>query len=328
MKVFLTGGTGALGRFLVPRLVGAGHDVTALARSDDKAASIAAAGATPARVDLFDGDGLRAAVAGHDVVANMATSIPPVTQAWRAGAWEANDRIRREASGLLVDAAIAAGASRFVQESITFIYEDGADRWLDERTPIEPVNLDSTTVAEAAAARFTASGPGRAGVVLRFGLFYGPGSAHSETFVTAARHGVGPATGRSTGYVSSIHLADAAAAVVAALDDRVAAGTYNVVDDEPVTKRAYAEVLGRAVGKRPRVLSPGRLSKVGGSRTAPLARSHRVANGAFKAASGWAPQYPSVETGWPATVRAMTDSAAAAEPDGQTAATDGSDVHD
>ena len=111
------------------------------------------------------------------------------------GAWAENDRIRTEASQNLVDGALAAGAARYVQESIAFLYRDGGNRWIDESSPVDPVaNLRSATVAEAVAARFTASGA--SGVILRFAAFYGPDSDATLDMIRLARRrialGAGP----------------------------------------------------------------------------------------------------------------------------------------
>ena len=166
MKVFVTGGTGVVGTRAIPALVADGHEVTALARSTEKAASVRALGATPVEVDLFDADAVKAAVVGHDAVANLATSIPPLWKAAGKNAWDLNDRIRREGSAILVDAALAAGADRFVQESIAFPYVDNGDGWIDEDHAIDNTlgPFRGSGVAEAQAARFTTEGG--VGVVL------------------------------------------------------------------------------------------------------------------------------------------------------------------
>jgi nucleoside-diphosphate-sugar epimerase len=296
MKVFLAGATGAIGRFAVPALVAAGHDVTALARSSAKAAQLAEAGATPASVDLFDRPALAEALSGHDAVVNIATHIPPTTRAARASAWAENDRIRREGSATVADAAIAAGVGRYVQESITFTYPDRGEAWIDEGVPLDaPPALASTAAAEASVARFTATGG--TGVVLRFAALYGPGSEQTDQMLALARRHVGVQTGRPGGYVSSLHLADAGTAVAAALT--VPAGTYNAADDEPVRKRALADALADAVSVRPWVRVPGRLAPlVFRGPTAGILRSHRVANAKLRAAGGgWAPRYPSAREG-------------------------------
>jgi len=295
MRVFVTGGTGAIGRFVVPALHDAGHEVTALARSDVKAAWLEGQGAHPVEVSLFDVDALTSAFVGHDAVANLATAIPRTKEALKMSAWEANNRIRTEGSAAVVDAALAAGVPRLIQESICFTYPDGGDRWLDERDPIDPPpGTDAVAVAEANANRFTDAG--RIGIVLRFGSFYGAGSAHTDEFISLARHHIGPVAGRPQAYLSSIHLADAAAAVVAALD--TPAGIYNVVDDEPLTNKEYEKALGVAVGKRPWISFPGRLAALAGNKAKVLTRSHRVRNAKFKEATGWSPRYRSAREGW------------------------------
>lgn len=301
MKVFVTGATGAIGRFVVPELVGAGHEVTALARTDEKAVQLDRQGARPARVSMFDEAALKEVLTGHDAVCNLATAIPSVSKSASTKSWADNDRIRREGSATIVNAAIAAGVGRLVQESITFTYPDRGEEWIDESVAIDPPPYgEAVVVAEENAARFTKAG--RIGVVLRFSLFYGPGSEHTAQFLKAARRHIGPAAGPGHAYQSSIHLADAATAVVAALG--LPAGIYNVTDDEPLTKKAYVRAVGAAIGKRPWCSLPGQLVRLGGKKSDFLARSQRVSNAAIKAASDWTPQYPSAREGWEAIVHA------------------------
>src|ERR1700722_3681231 len=120
MKIFVAGATGVVGSRAVPLLLHAGHRVTALARTAERAKSLQEAGATPVTVSLFETQPLIDAVAGHDAVINLATHIPDLARAARSSAWAENDRIRTEGSRNLVDAALAAGASRYVQESVCF----------------------------------------------------------------------------------------------------------------------------------------------------------------------------------------------------------------
>ncbi len=116
MRVFVAGATGVAGRRAVARLVAAGHQVTGIARSPEKASLLASLGARAVEVSLFDVGALRDAIGGHDAVVNLATKIPPLHRMSMTSAWAENERIRRVASGNLVDAAIAAGARVFVQE--------------------------------------------------------------------------------------------------------------------------------------------------------------------------------------------------------------------
>ena len=138
MKIFVAGATGVVGRRLIPLLVGAGSEVTAVARTKAKAAQLRKQGATPVKVDLFDPAAVEEAVAGHHTVINMATRIPSGMRALLPGAFNENARIRTEASQNLASAAIATRAQRFVQESFAPVYPDRGDDWVDESVAIEP----------------------------------------------------------------------------------------------------------------------------------------------------------------------------------------------
>jgi len=301
VRIFVAGGTGVLGQPTVRLLVAVGHDVTVVARSREREPLVRELGATPVVIDIFDADAVDKAVAGHQVVANLATHIPRASRMAVPSAWKDNDRIRTEGSTNLADAALAAGADRFVQESIAFLYEDAGDAWITEDSPIQPTaNLASAPVAEANAARVAESGA--IGVVLRFAQFYGSDSHTTLDAIRFAERRVAGGFGRRT-YVSSITTDDAAAAVVAALE--APSGTYNVGDDEPVTRQEYAAVLAAAVGAKPPVILPRRMARLAGGRAAVLARSQRVSNRRFKDATGWAPKTPTVRVGWPAVVAAI-----------------------
>lgn len=297
-KVFVLGGTGAIGRHALPALLAAGHEVTALARTPEKAAAVRAQGATPVTVSMFDRAALAAAFAGHDAVVNLATAMPSTTAFVLRRAWRPTERVRTEGSAAVVDAALAAGVPRLVQESVSMVYPDRGEAWIDEDVAPDPYpNARGNLAAEASAARFGEAG-GDA-VVLRLGLFYGPGAHHSEQFLALARRHVVPSFGRPGSYLPSIHVADGGAAVAAAL--AVPGGTYNVVDDEPLTTRQYADALVAAAGTTPWVRGPGRLAALLGHRTASLTRSLRVSNRRFRDASGWRPRFPSAREGWLAT---------------------------
>jgi nucleoside-diphosphate-sugar epimerase len=286
----------------VTLLVGAGHDVTGVARTPQKAAILAGAGAVPASIDVFDQAAVTDAVAGHDVVCNLATHIPPSARAALPGAWDDNDRLRRDASRNLVDGAVAGGATRFVQESVTFAYSDARDVWIDETASYEPAKYAGTlSDAEASTARFTAGGG--AGVVLRFAAFYGPDSHHTVDELRAARRRVALQPGRPGAWWSSIHSDDAAGAVVAAL--HVPAGVYNVADDEPLTRADRDQVLAAAVGVGRLRRPPAAITRLGGAKIGMLMRSQRVSAARFREASGWTPAYPSVRDGMASVVAAV-----------------------
>ncbi|MEU8800254.1 NAD-dependent epimerase/dehydratase family protein [Spirillospora sp. NPDC048819] len=303
MKVFVTGGTGALGGHTVPELVGAGHSVSALARTPDKAATLAAQGAIPVTVSLFDPSALAEAFSGHDAVVNLATAMPSTALFMVRRAWRATERVRTEGSAAVAEAALNAGVDRLVQESVAMLYRDNGADWIDEDAPVDRYPAATGNhAAEASAQRFAAAG-GTA-IVLRFGLFYGPGAAHSKQMLAQARRHVGLVLGPPQNYLSSIHVADAATAVAAAL--RAPAGTYNIVDDEPLTKRGYADALAQAAQTTPWVRLPGRAGLAFGHRLTSLTRSLRVSNARFRTATGWAPRYPSAREGWPATAAELT----------------------
>jgi nucleoside-diphosphate-sugar epimerase len=310
MRVFVTGGTGAIGGHVIPALVQQGHAVSALARTPDKAAALAAQGATPVvGLSLFDPAALAAAFTGHHAVVNLATAIPPMRRWLSAKAWRNNDRVRTQGSAAVVGAALAAGVGRLVQESVSMLYRDQGASWVDEDAPIDRYPMaQGNLAAEANAYRFAKAGGTR--LVLRFGWFYGPGATHSEQLLALARRHLGLVVGPPDGYVSSIHVADAAAAVAAAL--HAPAGTFNIVDDQPLTKGTYAEALARAAGTALWLRGPGRAALIFGDRLTSLTRSLRVSNARFRAATGWAPRYPSAREGWIATATALERSRIAA----------------
>ena len=172
MKVFVAGGTGALGHRVVRDLAAAGHEVTATARRDDWAAYLKGLGAWPVDVDLFDTAAIRSAVAGQDAVLRLTTKIPPLAQMRRTESWIETGRLRNDGARLLVDASIVEGVGTYVHESIAFVYADGGDAWIDESSPLDVAKarpLREAITGEANAARFTKWG-GR-GVVLRFAGF-------------------------------------------------------------------------------------------------------------------------------------------------------------
>ena len=302
MRVFVAGGTGAIGRHIIPALVGAGHEVVALARSEASSDAVTRSGATAVRGDVFDVDRLTRAMTGAEAVVNVASAIPPISRFMFRRSWDANERVRTEGSAALVDAALAASVPRIIQESVSMLYRDGGATWIDESWPTDRYRIaHGNHAAEANAHRFTAAGG--TGIVLRFGLFYGPGARHSEQFLQLARLGIVPSLGRPDAYACSIFTTDAASAAVAAL--AAPAGVYNVVDDDPVTKREYAAALAAAVGRRRYLAAPGRAALLLGERSTSITRSLRVSNRHFAETTGWRPTQPSVREGWVAAAAAV-----------------------
>ena len=301
-RVFLAGATGVIGHRVVPLLVAAGHHVTAVGRAPDKRAALERAGAAAIELDLFDPAAVGRAVAGHDVVINLATHIPPSARAFVPGAWRQNNRLRRLVSHNLATAALAGGVGRFIQESFAPIYEGAGDRWIDEDAPVRVARYNRAVLdAEAAAARITRDGG--TGVVLRFAYFYGADSDFTRDAIRYVRRGRAPVLGSPSAFISSVSHDDAAAAVVAAL--AVLAGTYNVSDDRPVRRREFVDALAGALGVPPPKFFPRWLAVLAGSLGETLARSQRIANGKLRAASGWVPHYPSVVEGWRAVLTVL-----------------------
>jgi hypothetical protein len=184
-----------------------------------------------AELDLFDPAAVGARTRGVDAVLHLATRIQPLEAMGQPGAWRENDRLRAEASAILVDAALAAEVKAYVQPTVTFVYPEGQPA--SEQTTIlqdVPVTMRSALAAEEQTARFAAAG--RHGVVLRLGLLDGPGTGHDQP---------NPALG------ASLHTRDAGRALLAALT--VPSGIYNVCrDGERVSHRRFTE----ATGWRPR----------------------------------------------------------------------------
>ncbi|HEX3648097.1 MAG TPA: NAD(P)H-binding protein, partial [Pseudonocardiaceae bacterium] len=149
MRVLVIGGTGVLGRPAVLRLLAGGHDVTGLARNEERASVLAAQGVRPVVADLFDPESLAKAMVGQEAVLNLATRIPPLSKAVFGGGWQENDHIRTDGSAALVTAALAGDDVRVVvQEGISFYYADGGDTELTEESPLDvPAALRSAVTA-------------------------------------------------------------------------------------------------------------------------------------------------------------------------------------
>jgi nucleoside-diphosphate-sugar epimerase len=211
MRLLVTGGTGALGRALVPAAEAAGHDVSAPGHAE---------------LDLFDLAAVTGALRDVDAVLHLATRIRSLDQMEDPSAWRENDRLRADATRILVDAALASGTQAYVQPTVTFGYP--ADAPATEDTPFTNVSeiLRSAVEAERQTARFADAG--RRGVVLRFGLLDGPNTGNDEPI---------PALG------ATLHVADAATALLAALE--IPSGIYNVCrDGERVSNQRFQETTG------------------------------------------------------------------------------------
>jgi nucleoside-diphosphate-sugar epimerase len=237
------------------------------------------------------------AVAGHDVVINLATRIPVGAAAIKAKSWREDDRIRTEGSRVLAQAAMAAGVARFIQESVSFVYPDAGDEWISEATSPSPNWRSQSATIAAATNAILFAGYQEAGIVLRFGQLYGPDRASSEILRRAAA-GKPVVLGRPDGWLTPLHPDDAASAVVAALE--CASGVYNV-GESPVRRSDWAYAIQRASGDpsgRAAKFYPSLLQRLAGPRAEPLTRSHRVSSSAFRDAAGWRPRYHALRGGW------------------------------
>ncbi len=291
MKIFIAGGTGAIGRRVVPLLRKAGHVVTVVARSREKRDALDKKGIPAVEVNLYDATSVTRAVQGYDTIINLATAVPKGNHAMLPWAWKENDRVRRTVSANLSTAAHTAGATRFIQESFAPIYPDSGDRWLDEAHPVKPASYNRTVLdAEASAARFGESGG--TGVVLRFAFFYGPHDLFTEGLIRGARKGWLAIPGSPGGYFSMVHHDDAARAVVASLD--VPGGIYNVVEDTPLTRLEMADGLAERLGTKSPRLMPAAVTWLMGSVGELLRRSERISNRKLREASAWQPEFANI----------------------------------
>jgi nucleoside-diphosphate-sugar epimerase len=289
MRIFLAGATGALGRRVVPLLIEAGHEVTAVGRTAEKRQALERQGARGVEVDLFDPAAVQGAVAGHDAICNLATAVPRGVRSFLPWAWLQMARIRRRVSANLVNGALAGSTAQLViQESFAPIYAAAGERWVDETSPVRAALYNrSALAAERNIARFTRAG--RAGVVLRFGLLYGPGDAMTQQMIDLVSRGWFPLFGRSDGFSSWAHHEDGAKAVLAALGAE--AGVYNVVEDQPMRRRELANGIAQLLGVSPPRFLPRWATVFGGVVGPTIARSLRISNRKLRQATGWAPRY-------------------------------------
>lgn len=276
MLVLVVGATGVLGRQVLPRLVERGHTVRAVVRRAEQAAQLQRVGIDARLGDILDAESLQAAAAGCDAALHLATAIPK-TGSERD--WGRNDRIRREGTQNLLAAARTHGVTRYVQQSITFIYGTQNDRVADEETP-----LQSTASAVDMEGFVRASG--LSWCILRGGAFYGPGTDQEATWRQDAAQGTLRLPGDGEGWISLIHVVDIARAVVLATEQTTSGTLYNVVDDTPVRYRElFGHIAAQAGGPQP---APG-----GAAGLSSLACSNRR----IKAELGWQPAYPSYRSG-------------------------------
>jgi len=306
MRVLVAGASGAIGRPLIPLLLRAGHEVTGTTRREERAAALRAAGAETIVCDLLDPAQARDAVASAhpEVVIDELTSLPQNFDVRRSDIYDANDRIRSEGTAALLAAAVEHGVRRYVIQSIAFLYapegdwvkDEDARAWTDAPAPFgRSVNV----LAENE--RKVTGTEGIEGVVLRYGFFYGPGTYYAPggSIAEQVRARRFPLVGGGAGVSSYVHIADAAAATVAAVE-RGAPGVYNVVDDEPAPAREWLPAYAAALGaKRPFPLPAWIARFLAGAYVVAAATTLRgAANAKAKRELGWAPRVPSWREGF------------------------------
>lgn len=303
MRVLVAGATGDVGRPTVRALVRAGHDVHAMTRKASRGRGLEASGAAHVVADALDPGDVRRAVqdAGPDAIVDLLTALPR-NGPMRPGDLEATNVIRTRGTGNLLAAASEAGVRRYVAESVCFVYGygDRGDRALTEDDPPEPRAAPEYRPALEAALEKERRVVGEAptGTVVRFGVFYGPEVGSTAYMARMLRRRMLGLPGGGRAIVPWIHVEDAAAATVAALE-RGEPGVYNVVDDRPASFRAFAEALAAAAGLPSPYGVPEWLVRPFLPYAARfMSRTRlRVSNGLAKRDLGWSPSFPTYREG-------------------------------
>jgi nucleoside-diphosphate-sugar epimerase len=304
MRVFVAGGTGAVGKSMIPQLLEAGHHVVAISRHESKAEALRRLGAGAVVCDVFDAPRLAEAVrqAAPDAIVNQLTDLPASMDP-RAieAAYVRNNRVRREGTRNLLAAAASASVPRFIVQSMATWYRPVGSRIKHESDPLwtdapEPLGAAVRTVADMEAAVLSGSS---VGVVLRYGAFYGPGTWYSADgdVMTMVRRRKLPIVGAGDGVTSFVHVHDAAAAAVAALS--APAGVYNIVDDEPAAASEWMPALASALGAPAPRRVPAFLARliVGKALTTWMTTMRGASSEKAKREMGWQPRYASWRAG-------------------------------
>ena len=300
MRVLVAGATGAMGKQLVPRLADAGHEVFAMTRTEAGKARAAELGAVPVIADALDRAGVEAAVrqAGPEVVVHQLTAIRHIDTRHFERSFAATDRLRVEGTDNLLVAARAVGVRRFVAQSNgAFTYARTGGPVKNEQDPLDHSPVRQMGPMIAAIEHLEKAVLGAAwteGIVLRFGAFYGPGTSMapgSEQFETI-REGKFPVVGDGGGVWSFVHIADAAEATVAAVQNG-RRGVYNIVDDDPAPVAEWLPELAAKLGARKPIHVPrfiGRLA-AGQAGVVLMTELRGASNAKAKRELGWRPAH-------------------------------------
>ena len=299
MRIFVAGGTGAIGRPLVTSLAAAGHEVVVFSRSEGRVAALGVPGIVPAVGDAFDAGTVMRAVqsAQPEVVINQLTSLPQTVNpvAVKRG-FDLTSRLRREVSGTLVAAARAAGVRRIIAQSISFAYRPGPG----VRSESDPLwteakgQIGVLTTSLAALEAATPGDTGLEGVVLRYGSFYGPGTyfAPGGLYANLLAKRRLPLPGDGGGLFGLVHIEDAASATTAALEGPT--GTFNVADDVPAPASEWMPFVARLLGAKPPRHIPESIARLGAGAflTYLMCDQPAVSNQRARTELGWSPRYP------------------------------------
>jgi nucleoside-diphosphate-sugar epimerase len=309
MRVFVTGATGALGRYLVPELVSAGHEVTATTRTPGKVAQLRAAGAEPVVLDGLDRQAVIAAVQAvtPDVVVHQMTALAGLRSFRNPDkTFAATNELRTRGTDNLLAAAARAGTRRVIAQGYAGAGPDkpSGGALKTENDPLDWRPIRSAVQMPAAITYVDKTVPAEApeGIVLRYGGLYGPGA--SDVLVEMVRKRQVPVIGGGAGVWSFIEVTDAAAATVAAVEHG-APGRYNVVDDDPAPVAQWLPYLAQVAGAKPPLRVPASLGWLlaGEFVVAQMTTSRGSSNEKARKQLGWEPRYPSWREGFRAWVR-------------------------
>jgi len=304
MRVFVAGASGAIGTRLVPQLIDRGHEVIGTFRSPGNAGRVRALGAEAIALDLLDARAVRKAVleTGPDAIVHQATALADVRFSRNLDrSFAPTNRLRTEGTDALLAAAREAGVHRFIAQSFAsyrYAREGGPVKTEDD--PLDPNPPAAARETNAAMAHLDQAVTDAGGVALRYGGFYG---GSNDGLVKPVRKRQFPIVGDGGGVSSFIHLDDAAAATVLALEhDR--AGIYNIVDDEPAPMRDWLPVLANALGAKPPRHVPRWVARlIVGEALVMMAESRGASNAKAKRELGWTLRYPSWRQGFIAAYR-------------------------
>ncbi len=308
MRVFVAGGTGVIGQFLVPGLIAVGHEVTASTRSPAKAGQLTQAGATPVIVDGLDREAVIKAVeeAQPDAIVHQMTALTSL-KSFRHFDTEfaVTNGLRSRGTDYLLEAARQVGTRRFIAQSFTgWNNARSGGPVKTEQDPLDPNPLAGTAKSLAAIQHLEKAVPEGVpeGLVLRYGILYGHGA--SDRMLGAVRKRQMPVIGGGTGIWSFTEVTDAASAAVAAVT-RGAPGIYNVVDDEPAPVSQWLPGLASSLGAKPPMHAPAWLGRLLGGEmiVSWMTQGRGAGNAKAKRELGWTPAYPSWRDGFPAWAR-------------------------